>query len=773
MASGTIAFLLGVISFQQFPELPPLRWLLLLAAGVLLSGLLAALLAALLAGSRAAPLLRGLALLGAGLGWAAFRATLLLADGLPTHLEGVDLVAEGVVCSLPEEGGRRLRFQLDTERLIDGEEPIPFAGRLRLAWYDDPPPLHAGERWRLTVRLKRPRGMANPGGFDYEAWLFQQGIRATGYVRGGGENRRLDARFGNAPVQRVRERLKEGIDQTLGQAPLAGIILALAIGEQARMDPDDWEVLTATGTNHLMAISGLHVGMVAALGYLAALHGWRRSGLLLRFPAPKAAAIGTFSAALLYSLLAGMSVPTQRTLVMIAVVSAALLAQRSLRPRDTLALAAWALLLFDPLAVLSPGFWLSFGAVALIFFGMGGRLGQGGLWWRWGRVQWLVAVGITPLLVLFFGTASISSPLANLVAVPWVSLVVVPVTLLGTLLVVPFPALGGPLLQLALWLIGLLWPLLAALARWLPPLGLPEPPFGALLLAFIGTAWLLAPRGWPARGAALFLLLPAIFWRPERPGPGEAWLTLLDVGQGLAAVVETEGHTLVYDAGPRFGPSFDAGEAVVGPFLRHRGVKALDLLIVSHGGNDHIGGARSLTAALPVGAILTGVPDRIGWARAMPCLKGQQWQWDGVTFDILHPTKSEPDSDNDGSCVVRVGTPAGAILLTGDMEARAEGELVKSGLDLRARVLVVPHHGSKSSSTEEFLEAVRPEYALFSVGYRNRFRHPDPMVVARYEARGVYRLDTATSGAVTLRMGGGAVRVEGHREAARRYWQGE
>lgn len=766
MASWTIAFLLGVITLQCVAVLPEPEW----AGGILLSLILFA-----AAGSWRArhAFVRRLFLccVAAALGfaWAYLHATVRLADMLPTELEGVDLQVEGRVVGLPEFDERRVRFLFEPTGLVLNDRAHPFRGRLRLAWYDESPTLAPGERWHLTVKLKRPHGMANPGTFDYEAWLFQQGIRATGYVRTAGRNHRLvQPLWWQAPVDRARAAIREQIMGLVGETPFTGVLLALAIGDRSGVASAQWDVFTATGTNHLMAISGLHIGLVAMLVGLLVRIGWR-GRLTLYLPAQKAAAGAALVAAALYALLAGFSVPTQRSLVMIAVVALALMAGRPVRPTAGLALALMGVLLLDPLCVLSPGFWLSFGAVAAIFHAMAGRLGADGVWWRWGRVQVVVAVALTPLLVLFFGNTSVSAPAANLVAVPWVSFLVVPVAIAGALAAVMFPALATVLLQVGNALMAWLWPFLDLLAALAPAPRFASPPGWAVLAGGIGAAWLLAPRGWPARAIGGLWLLPMLLWAPVRPNPGEVWLTLLDVGQGLATVVETAGHTLVYDTGPRFGPNFDTGEAVLDPYLRARGARRIDTLVVSHGDLDHIGGARSLTDAWPVSRLLTGVPAKVDWTANEPCQRGQAWDWDGVHFAVLHPPRAT--GGNDGSCVLRISAPGGELLLTGDIEAGVEADLVGAGAPLRARVLVVPHHGSKTSSTAAFIDAVAPELALLPVGYRNRFRLPHPTVVARYRTRGITLLDSAQDGAVTVRLAAdGSLQTVTWREQGRRYF---
>ncbi|MCK5640480.1 MAG: DNA internalization-related competence protein ComEC/Rec2, partial [Gammaproteobacteria bacterium] len=540
--------------------------------------------------------------------------------------------------------------------------------------------------------------------------------------------------------------------------------------------PRQWEVLIATGTNHLMAISGLHIGLVAGLVYLLVRWLWVFAGsLALTVPAPKAGAFAALLAAMVYAALAGFSIPTQRALVMIAVAMGAVLLQRHVLPRQGLALALLLVLLLDPLAVLAPGFWLSFAAVAVILYGMAGRLSPRGIWWRWGRVQWLVAIGLLPFMLLLFGRVAPLSPLANIIAVPWMGFLVVPLTLLGALLLPLTEPVANLLLTSAVWLVELLWPLLEGLADASSGLQFPAPPLWAMLPGLIGMAWLLAPRGWPVRGLGIIGLLPMLLNSPAKPNAGEVWLTLLDVGQGLATVVQTTNHVLVYDTGPRFSDSFDTGKAVVAPYLQHRGIGRIDTLVISHGDNDHIGGAQSLSRALPVEEILTSVPGKIPWQRSTPCQRGQQWRWDGVDFEVLHPPSHYRSRGNDGSCVIRVSSRAGDVLLTGDIEALSELELVLQEADaLQTRILIAPHHGSKTSSNESFVTAVAPEYVLLPVGYRNRYGLPNAEVVSRYQKAGSRLLDTASHGAISVVMGSQHdILPTTYRSFARRYWHSD
>ncbi len=760
MGSGVVAFLLGVLAFQQLGSLPAPGWALLLIPALW----------ALWRLPRPWHLIPACA---AGLLWALVYGHWLLDDALAPALEGHDLTVIGTVTDLPERRPRTTRFLFDIQRVTAGAAPGQVPARVRLSWYGEAPALVPGARWRLQVRLKRPNGYSNPGGLDYEAWLFRHRIRATGYVRHAVAAQRLPpapARPGEA-LARARQRLAGELDAALDGAPHAGILKALAIGVRSGISEADWDTLRRTGTGHLVAISGLHIGLLAGLVFFAVRRLWAAlPGLVLRVPAPVAAAWAGLLAGLGYAALAGFSLPTQRALIMIALVMAAVVLRRAPRAGHALASAALGVLILDPLAVLAPGFWLSFGAVAVILYAQAGRLGRGNAWWRWGRVQWAVALGLLPLLLTLFQAASLVSPLANLVAVPVVSLLVIPPVLAGTALLPWVPGLAAAALHAAAWLLAVLWHLLAGLAAlpWAQWTG-PAPDSAALVLATAGMALLLAPRGLPGRWLGLCMLLPAAVPQPLRPAPGEAWFTLLDVGQGLSAVVRTAHHTLVYDTGPRFPSGFNAGDAVVVPFLRHAGVGHLDLLLVSHGDMDHRGGAPAVRAAYPA-PVLTSAPRRLR-APTRRCHAGLQWRWDGVRFRVLHP-RGAAARGNNRSCVLRVDAGADSVLLPGDIEAGAERALLARGAPLRADILVAPHHGSTTSSTPAFVAAVAPQAVVFPVGYRNRYGFPKPSILARYAAQGVERFDSARDGAITYRLGGapGLDPPERFRRASHRYW---
>ena len=760
---SVLAFLAGALALQQFSELPPPAW----------AGLGAPLL--LLAWRYSIARLPAWAAAGFLSAW--WTAALILAQGLPPELEGKDLVAEGVIVSLPDADDERTRFQFAIERLRDGDAVVAHPGRVQLSWYGHVrPTLRAGERWHLTVRLKQPHGLMNPGGFDYEAWLFRHQLRATGYVRPETETRRLPVAPHEYPLLRARQALADAMEQTLVARPYAGIVEALAFGETRHIPPQQWEVLTATGINHLVAISGSHITLIAGLVFFLMRRAWLLwPRLALRWPAPKAAAVAALIAALVYSALAGFAVPTQRALIMIAVVMHAVLRGRHTRPFHVLALALLLVLLWDPLAVMEAGFWLSFAAVAVIFYGMTARLAPQGLWWHFGRTQLLVAIGLLPLMLVLFQRVSLVSPLANLIAVPWVTFVVVPITLLGALSAMLWPAAGAIVLGLADTTMGWLWPPMEWLAQvdhaqWTQA----APPAWTLLPAALGALVLLAPAGVPGRWVGVVLLVPLVAVTPQRPAAGEAWLTLLDVGQGLSAVIRTADHSLIFDTGPGFSESFDAGGAAVVPFLHATGMRSVDTLVVSHGDQDHVGGLPSVLKQVPVQQIMSSVPEKIASLASgvQRCRAGQHWEWDGVHFEMIYPIPELGTRGNDASCVLRVSTPDGAFLLPGDIEKRSEKALLAAMPSaLHADVLVAPHHGSNTSSTAAFLAAVRPHYALFAVGYRNRYGFPKPAVMERYRATDTQMLDTAMQGAITLKLGAGGVSApESYRRQALRYW---
>lgn len=745
-------------------------------------------------GALAAPCLRWprahvLAVIGAfliGVSWAGLRAHERLGDALARANEGGNIELIGVVAGLPQRFENGLRFEFDVE-----QAPAGVPAHVSLAWYRDghhgwhdeeeatgpAQQVHAGERWRLVARLKRPHGNLNPHGYDYEAALLERGVRATGYVRAHERNERQAEfvwRFGYT-VERLRESIRQRFEAVLGDAPYAGVLVALAVGDQRAIDPNLWQTFSRTGTTHLMSISGSHVTMLAGLAWALVSLLWRRSSRLpLLLPAQKAAAVAGFVAAFAYGLLAGFEVPAQRTLYMLGIVALALWSGRSVSGSRVLALALLVVLLLDPWAVLAAGFWLSFGAVALLFYVGAGRIGRPHWFAEWGRAQWAVTIGMLPALLALFQQFSLASPLANAAAIPVIGFVVTPLALAGSL---PF---GEPLLWLAHVVMGWQMALLDWLAasRWAVWQQHAPPPW-SLLLATLGIGWLLLPRGFPARWLGVVACLPLVLLPPPRPPAGTAQIVVLDVGQGLAVHVQTAGHDLIYDTGPLFSPDANSGNRIIVPYLRAIGVARLDGLVVTHADKDHSGGAASLLEALPVEWMSSSLPFEHALS-AMPvaqhpCVDGDAWDWDGVHFAVLHPPAAQFDmptrKTNDMSCVIKVTAGRRSMLLTSDIETLSETALLaRHRADLRADVITVPHHGSRTSSSLPFIAAADARSVIFPVGYRNRFGHPKDDIVERYRRSGARLARTDADGALTVRLGEDGVEILAERRERQRYW---
>ncbi len=762
MTLAALAFASGAALLQMQAALPPAEWgwlLLLLPATMLFERRFLVPVAFLM-----------------GFLWASTFAHWRMADWLAPEFEGRDLSVVGVVSSLPALGERGVRFEFE----VESAEGARLPKKLLLSWYRSPfseeaPALlagavHPGERWLLTIRLRRPHGLVNPHGFDYEAWLLERGIGATGYVRQRGEQRLLGFRNGILDsIEKTREAIRDRFAAELGAGPAAGILAALAVGDQRAISNEEWRLFSRTGVTHLMSISGLHVTLISGLAAWLLAWLWRRvPWLALRLPARKAAALTAIAVALGYTLLAGFGVPAQRTFWMVTVVAAALWGGRIASPGRTLALALAAVVLTDPWAPLAPGLWLSFGAVLLIFYAAAGWNAPEGKLAQWGRMQWAITVGLAPAVLLLFGQVSLAGPIANAVAIPVVSVVITPLALIAAVFPIEI------VLQVGAWLVECLLQFLewcAALpgALWTQH----APALWSVLAALAGAAWMLAPRGVPWRACGIALMAPAFCLSPPAPAQGEAWVTTFDVGQGLAVLVRTAARALLYDAGPAFGAESDSGMRVVVPALVGAGVARLDLLVISHEDMDHLGGALSVLESTEVGALASSLapqhPLNALVAAPRRCAAGEAWQWDGVRFEFLHPAGVSARRNN-MSCVLRISTAGGAMLLTGDIEAAAESQIVNRGFPLGSDVLLVPHHGSRTSSTAEFIAAVAPRWAVVPAGYRNRFGHPSAEVLERYRAAGVRVLRTDRDGAVTVIFNNNGLSVSSERARRARYW---
>lgn len=743
-----IALLCGIAICAALPALPAATGCLGLAVGT------AALAACLPLRTRPWAALIPAFLLG--LGYAAWRADYRMAQQLPADWQQRSIVFVGEVRGLPQAGEYGTRLIMEVERTLTPGVYLPQTVRLTDFLQRDWP---TGSRWRAEARFKRSRGTANPFGFDVEQWQWSEGVLASGSLRPG-ERRLEDSRAPLAWVDRARAALVARIEGVLGESREAALIAALTVGAQQRVAREDWGLFAATGLTHLVSISGLHITMLAGLA-AAALACLSRRLPVLGFPPRLLIAGGAFLTAAAYALLAGFSVPTQRTLFMLGVGLASLCLRRGLSPFRIWWLALAVVLLMDPFCVLAPGVWLSFGLVAALMASSIARRRAPGKWRAALAGQWAAGVCTLAPLAWWFGGIPLVSPLANALGIPYVSLLLTPLALAAALLPLEWP------LHLAAWLVrGFYWGV-----EWFaqaPALSLAGTPLPLFLLALLGSAWLIAPRGVPGRGLAALMLLPMLAYQPPPPAQGEFRATMLDVGQGLAVLVQTRNRSLLFDTG------LGGAERILLPQLRGLGVKELDGLVLSHHHSDHDGAAAELAAALPVGRVLAGQPESLPGLGLSGdgCRPGQSWAWDGVRFDVLGPPDAAPANDeNAQSCILRVAGMKHALLLSGDAPEAVERMLAaQPGLRLRSTVLAAGHHGSRTSTGAAWLAAVQPEVVLISAGYLNRYRHPHPSVLRRVEEAGVAVLRTDLDGALSLEFGDG-VEWTCLRDSQRRYWR--
>jgi competence protein ComEC len=738
-------------------------------------------------------LLAAAALSAAITGW---RAASHAAQGLSRALEGRDLVVTGIVAGMPHRTEAGLRFRFEPESARSGPLPVKLPAQMLIGWYGGPEPLadgtlalqrqpadlRPGERWQFTLRLKAPHGHVNPHGFDYELWLWEQGLQATGSVRSGPRDpppRRVAGSWQH-PVEQARHRVRDAIYAQVADPRLAGVLAALVVGDQGAIEKSDWDVFRATGVAHLMSISGLHVTMFAWAA--AALVGglWRRSGrLCLAWPAQHAGLAGGVLFAAAYALFSGWGVPAQRTVLMLGAVAVLRLGARDWPWPWVWLLACATVVAVDPWALTQAGFWLSFVAVGVLFASgpardpaaSGDATSLPRRVWAAARAmareQWVVTVALTPLSLLLFGQVSLVGLFANFIAIPWVTLLVTPLGMAGVLFAPAWSLAAGAV------------DLLGTVLRWLAQLPLatwsaPTPPTWIVAAGVFGGVLLAARLPWPMRQLGLPLLLPVLLWQAERPPPGEFELIAADVGQGNAVLLRTARHTLVYDAGPGYTRDTDAGQRVLVPLLRALG-EQVDMLVLSHRDTDHTGGAVAVLRMQPQARLLSSLEEGhpLQALRASErCLAGQAWDWDGVRFEVLHPPAADYGQrakPNARSCVLRIGNGRAHVLLAGDIEKSQEAWLAAQPQALRSQLLLVPHHGSKTSSSDAFLDAVQPAIAVAQAGYRNRFGHPAAEVVHRYGARGISLSASPTCGALTWRsLSPSEVRCE--RAAAPRYW---
>ena len=749
-----------------------------------------------------------LAMASLGFGATGLRAVGYQGDALPSPLEGRDLQVTGVVANLPQRNETGLRFRLQVESAHLHGQAVRVPQYMDVGWYGGagvagvgaatdagsapaaasapalfavnrlPAEVQAGERWQMTLRPKAPHGSLNPHGFDYELWLWEQGVQATAYVRATAKDPE-PVRLGQTwthPVDLARQVVRARLSTRLADHPSAGMLAALAVGDQKAIERADWDVFRATGVSHLVSISGLHITMFAWVAAWLVGGLWRRSArLCLALPAPHAALAGGVLLATAYAVFSGWGVPAQRTCWMLATVAALRLCGLRWPWPPVWMLACAVVVASDPWALLQPGFWLSFVAVGVLFASNSGAAparpaGANGIKhtiFSGLREQWVVTLALAPLTLLLFGQVSVVGLLANALAIPWMTLVVTPLALLG----VAWPALW----ELAAAAAGALMVYLQWLAAWpWSALALAKAPLWAGVVGVMGGVALVLPWGWRLRLMGLPLLLPVLLWQAPLPPPGAFELLAADVGQGNAVLVRTARHALLYDAGPRYSLESDAGHRVLVPLLQALHTQ-LDTLVLSHSDTDHVGGAPAVLAMQPHMQLLSSIAADHPLQALRPagrCEAGQHWDWDGVAFDVLHPPAADyatAAKPNALSCVLRVSNGLQTALLVGDIELAQEARLVERGVPLQAQVLLVPHHGSKTSSSAALLDAVAPQWALVQSGYRNRFAHPAAEVLARYQARRIAVVDSPHCGAATWQSTApNQMRCE--RVQARRYW---
>ncbi len=780
-----------------------------------------------------------LAALALGWGSTGLRAVVFQSQALPPALEGVDMQVVGVVTAMPQRSDAGLRFKLQVEsaqrvdtaatQMAVPMHSVTLPPQIYLSWYsalqrsEDPAAvpfatlqpgsadLRAGERWALTVRLKAPHGNANPHGFDYELWLWEQGLQATGYIRAtprevaSGTAPRMLGSTWQYPVERARQQVRDAIFSAVPDPRLAGVIAALVVGDQAAIERADWDVYRATGVAHLMSISGLHVTMFAWAAALCVGALWRRSSPAMHWlPAQHAALVGGVLLAMLYALFSGWGVPSQRTIWMLGTVALLRLSGKQWPWPLVWLLAMGVVVAIDPWALLQAGFWLSFVAVGVLFASAGQGIAKSSpddnttqsdtddgpspaqrsklaklrnhpiarKFASAAREQWLITLALAPLSLLLFQQMSVVGLIANAVAIPWVTLVVTPLAMLGVLV--------HPVWSAAAACVQLLSVVLAWFASWpLATVSIAAPAILIGIIAVLGGIMLALQWSWPLRAMGAAMVLPALLWHSPRPAAGQFDLLAADIGQGNAVLIRTAQHSLLYDTGPRFSRESDAGQRTLVPLLRALGER-LDTIIVSHRDSDHSGGALAVQAMQPQAAFFSSLEDghEIIAARnasqiTQRCIAGQQWQWDGVDFQILHPQAADYDMQNKSnamSCVLRISNGQRTALLVADIEAAQEARLMADNAPLQADILLAPHHGSKTSSTEAFLDTVKPKQAIFQSGYRNRYNHPAPEVAQRYIDRRIQLITSPQCGAAAWRSDS-PEQVTCQRQISQRYWQ--
>jgi len=699
----------------------------------------------------------------AGFSWMSVFSHILLNQNVDEQFLNQSIESRGFIVSLPTSSPEKSIFLY--------EVIVPFKAKVRLSWYGkDRPKLTVGDEWALTIKLKHNNGLRNQGNFDYERWLFANQISATGYVRKSESNKSLSS-SNAAFIHQLRQSLRKILSPYLQNLPFAGVINALVLGDRSLIEDDHWQLFQSTNTTHLSVISGLHIGLISTLLFFIASFLWRLSRrLVVVIPAQVVGAAFGIIGALSYALIAGFSIPTQRAFIMASVAFLSIIFRTQYSVWTLYGLAMLLVLLFNPLSVYDVGFWLSFYAVGVILYGVSLFHNMSALL-KLIYLQLVICVAMLPITLWFFQSSSSLSGLANLIAIPIFSFIVTPISLFGALFAI---AEINALAQLCFDIADKTLLLLALFLQQISELSfnrLHFMPASALdlIILVIGACLLILPRGLKLRRAALLLIAIPILTSNTNIPPKTALIDVLDVGQGLAVVVRTKNHTLVYDTGSRSPSGFNMGDAALIPFLIANQVNSIDTIIISHGDNDHIGGLQAILNNFTIGNILSSVPSAVP-GTAEHCHSGQFWAWDGVQFEILSPEDGDAFEGNNASCVLKISTADASVLLTGDIEKKAEKALLQtSDINLDADVMLIPHHGSKTSSTKAFIEAVSPDIAISSAGYKNPYKHPATVIVERYRDNGAMVLDTICSGQLSFVLDG-EITIHEYRKYARSFY---
>jgi competence protein ComEC len=716
----------------------------------------------------------GLSALGwliAGFSFAVISGLLAFSRWLPQELDGKEIEIRGTIIDFPRAIERGWQFDFYAEEL---------GGKIRLGLYDqeiDSPPPDFSCRYHLLVKLKRPRGLLNFQQYDYQAWLLQSGYLATGYVR----SVKYCEPYRPGFVLNLRSAIAGWINASSISDNAKSTLMGLLIGSYADIDVFQWQTLRDSGTIHLLSVSGLHIVLVAALVHFIVNRGVSFLVFPLRWlPADYWAGCAAIVFATIYALLAGFSVATQRSLIMVTVA----VLQRFLYGRFAFGYVFFVsmllVLMINPLSVLSSGFWFSYLATAVLLLSNYGykKIGNPSvlsMLFESLRLQWVVFILMAPVLLYVYARMPLLSLPMNLLAVPWVSFLTLPLGFAALLVCPVSQQLAEVLLQLSGWTLDVYWQAMHYGVdigkNWEWVLG--GVSIAALVLASIALfLFFLVPSGVPLRLCGVFLCLPLFYPGDMGLSQSGAEVTVLDVGQGLAVIVRTARHVLVYDTGDRRSDRFDAGRDIVAPALRNLRVDKIDMLMVSHSDSDHAAGRTGLLNEFSARQLWSGTPEQLSGPESfLPCREGMQWRWDGVIFKVLSPDNATYASDNNRGCVVLVDAGKKRVLLTGDIEKEVENKILGRGIDISADILLAPHHGSKTSSSPGFLDAVNASTIVVSSGFHNRFRHPAERIVERYEERGAVVLNTAELGAVRLRLSAEGIDIQRALCARRFFWR--